>query len=709
MDQEKKTDNEAKDEKPSSASFRTNALNTNRLNGGAHLVSEIKRHAPNLPHSNENREMPLSSKGEDILDEEEEESALSQIAKGVKNAKTNLEGNVDVLAKIKTYWDKIPSFIKPMIPTILGYVAVAIAFVILIVILVAAPAGLVQNVVSGVSSFGEKLGNFFTFQGFQTDNELVAKRETEYYETLLAVQQEFREKYQVEIDIDLITATLFYNRMMGDYNVDNANDDKTETEGDAQAAADFYKIAKGHIKTLARYMVIENTFESSCGDTPNQTVDPEEERDLAKVWGFFGGIHNQRKISNVYSYNESFLYCEYKGDRDGYRDLFEQIRTRRSELEDAGNEAELNAFLEQYYNKIEVNKEEPTPGEKNPSGGSGAGDNGSSSGKAPSGNQRPNTNKHQAQRQSNVIAIVEKNPNGGASDKNNANIDTSKTYRWEMKSCSELGAVIDEDGRCYQKDPTQIIYTASYQRESVYYYRLMEPMQLGWGLIDGKSFIEAYYPDYIGEDSKDEDVKRIVDEIYSLYDMIRSSKGRFTGNIGYGGSIGVATGEWYTWKQYDSAWRHVSLGGDPNVTLGQYGCLITSIAMQMVASGTPISLPNFNPGTFVAAMPQAFDRNGNWRGGNTWSSFAPNFRMTDQVELAGDTNIKADTIAKWISEGYYLVVRVKYVTGQHWVAITGVENGRVIMADPGDNTSTDMYSRYPETQGHALTIKRFRG
>lgn len=714
MEENKETNTKSKETKPDSTSFSKNIVNKNRFNEGAHLVSEIKRHAPNLPQSKMSSDISSSHAQENLLEDEEEESALSQIANGVRNIKTNAQGDVSAFGQVKAAWDKIPKEVKAMIYPSLGYIAAGLGIIIIIIILIAAPAGLVQNVVSGVSSFGEKLGNFFTFQGFQTNHELVEKRETEYYETLQQVQEEFREKYQVEIDIDLITATLFYDRMMGDYNQDDTDDDNNDFEGEYtdanansggtdpdKAAANFYKVAKGHIKTLAKYMIIENDIYSSCSDTPSQSIDPVEEKDLAKKWGFFGGIHNLRTITNVYTYNKTFPYCEYKGDKVGYRDFFEQLETRRKELEDAGNKAELTAFLEEYYNKIEIeNKvDEPDSASKNPNGNTD-----SSGNKRNPNNREANANQTSVQRELNEVTPMANENEGGSNQKN----PNEPEVRWEMKSCSELGGVSEMDQDlghvgCYLKDPDTVLYNASYQRESVYYYRLQEPMEKVSGLLQGKSFIENYYPEYVGEDTKEEDVKRIVDEIYSLYDMIREGSGKFTG------SIGIATGEWYTWKQYDSAWKHVSLGGDPNVTLGKYGCLITSIAMQIAASGTPVSLPNFNPGTFVAAMPHAFDQNGNWLGGNTWASFAPNFKMIDQVELVGDTNVKADTIAQWISEGYYLVVRVKYNTGQHWVAITGVENGNVIMADPGDSSSTNMYSRYPETQGHNLTIKRFKG
>ena len=54
--------------------------------------------------------------------------------------------------------------------------------------------------------------------------------------------------------------------------------------------------------------------------------------------------------------------------------------------------------------------------------------------------------------------------------------------------------------------------------------------------------------------------------------------------------------------------------------------------------------------------------------------------------------IDINKIAELISQGYYVIARI-YHPGQHWVALTGVNNGKVTMADPG-STATDFCGKY---------------
>lgn len=586
-----------------------------------------------------------------ILDPEDDSS--SDETGGITETSIESATNVNIIDRAIAMWKKIPSFIRPIIPAIAGYVVMIIGFLLLTILIIAAPAALVQSVLSDVTTFGEKIGNLFTFKGFQTDREVAIKKENEFYEMLESTQEEFREKYNVEIDLEMITATLFYNRMLGDYTKDQLIDsddyeeeykekEDAETVSSDKELAEFYDVAKGHIKTLARYMLIENITNSSCSDKPSQTITPKTEKEMAQNWYFWGGFDNQRKIDNVYSYNKSFPYCAYKGDKPGYRNYYEQIDTRLVELQQGGSSDELADFYDQFFNK------------------------------------------------ETEIKVID-------------GVETEVETIVSKKSCSEIGGVIEE-GQCYYKKSSDKIYTVSYQKDSVYYHRLMSPMKKVFSKYDNKTFIELYYPDYVGEETREKDIQRIVDGIYDLYEFIKKNGG-INPIIG---DIGVASGPWYTWKQSDAAWGQIRLGSS-SATIYWYGCLMTSIAMQMAASGTTITLPNFNPGTFVAAMPNAFDHRGNWIGGNTWASFAPNFKIIyNNISIPGDTNAKAAAIADYIRQGYYVVARVKY-TNQHWVAVTGVENGKIIMADPGGSGSTDMFLRYPETLTNSLTIKVFRG
>ncbi len=174
-------------------------------------------------------------------------------------------------------------------------------------------------------------------------------------------------------------------------------------------------------------------------------------------------------------------------------------------------------------------------------------------------------------------------------------------------------------------------------------------------------------------------------------------------------NIAGATGDFANWKQADPAWGSVNMGGTPNVA--RYGCMITSIAMQIARSGTQIGqLPSgyteFNPGAFATSLSShgGFAADSANFTGTGFQTIAPNWRMIDMVEVSyADDSRLADMIAKELSEPYdgkyqkFIILRIQ-ATGhpQHWVAVNGVENGHVTVFDPGSsgvgNTLSEGYS-----------------
>jgi len=137
------------------------------------------------------------------------------------------------------------------------------------------------------------------------------------------------------------------------------------------------------------------------------------------------------------------------------------------------------------------------------------------------------------------------------------------------------------------------------------------------------------------------------------------------------------SGTFTSWKQYDSQWSNVRLG---NKTVGAIGCAMTSVAIQIMRSGSPLSIEEFNPGTFAQALTKAggFDAAGNI----TWSAverIAPNFKFVDRV----NHRPSLQELNNLVSQGYYVILNVKY--GRHWVAIDSVDvaNNKIYMFDPG--------------------------
>lgn len=157
----------------------------------------------------------------------------------------------------------------------------------------------------------------------------------------------------------------------------------------------------------------------------------------------------------------------------------------------------------------------------------------------------------------------------------------------------------------------------------------------------------------------------------------------------------VSTGSFSKWKQKGSSWSNIQMGRSGK-TIGDIGCLVTSVAMQIAKSGVKTNIANFNPGTFVQFLNKngGFDSVGNfvWA---TATKAAPSFQYVGQVGVSGMT--KEQKLAK-IKElvnnkGIYVVAEVKGNTGQHWVAIDSVTGSNINMMDPGSN-ATNMWSQY---------------
>ena len=73
------------------------------------------------------------------------------------------------------------------------------------------------------------------------------------------------------------------------------------------------------------------------------------------------------------------------------------------------------------------------------------------------------------------------------------------------------------------------------------------------------------------------------------------------------------SGEYVNWRQAGQSWSNIKIG-NTNSTIGNIGCLVTSIAILIEKSGVPTpNIEPFNPGTFVEALNKngGFDERGN--------------------------------------------------------------------------------------------------
>lgn len=157
------------------------------------------------------------------------------------------------------------------------------------------------------------------------------------------------------------------------------------------------------------------------------------------------------------------------------------------------------------------------------------------------------------------------------------------------------------------------------------------------------------------------------------------------------------SGEYVNWRQAGQSWSNIKIG-NTNSTIGNIGCLVTSIAILIEKSGVPTpNIEPFNPGTFAEALNKngGFDERGNLYYGPI-SKIVPNFKYVGNVNLRGKSRSeKLALITQYVNAGYFVTQEVKGATpgNQHWVAVTGVNGNNVIMVDPASN-QTDMWSAY---------------
>lgn len=160
---------------------------------------------------------------------------------------------------------------------------------------------------------------------------------------------------------------------------------------------------------------------------------------------------------------------------------------------------------------------------------------------------------------------------------------------------------------------------------------------------------------------------------------------------------GIDAGEYTSWRQKGATWSNIRIGNTSS-TIGNIGCLVTSIAILIQKSGVaPANLTPFNPGTFVEELNKngGFDEHGNLQY-SAIKKVAPEFKYMNNINLRGKSRTeKLELISKYFNDGYYLTVEVKGATegNQHWVAIIGIDGNEIVMVDPATN-HTNMWNAY---------------
>lgn len=159
---------------------------------------------------------------------------------------------------------------------------------------------------------------------------------------------------------------------------------------------------------------------------------------------------------------------------------------------------------------------------------------------------------------------------------------------------------------------------------------------------------------------------------------------------------GIDSGEYVNWRQGGQSWSNIKIG-NTNSTIGNIGCLVTSIAILIEKSGVNTTIEPFNPGTFVEALNGngGFDSSGNLQYAAV-NKVVPSFSYVGNVNLRDKSRIeKLALITQYFNQGYFITIEVKGATpgNQHWVAITNVNGNNVAIVDPASD-KTDLWSAY---------------
>lgn len=287
-----------------------------------------------------------------------ESSSESSQAGNATDSTSDSSSNLSGIAAIFQWFMKLPHTIKISILSVLGYVALILAAVILIVFIQSAGTALAEDLHDWMNDAGEQVENFFgNMDKFVTDIfDLEYERRAEnaqkaYYQKLQEIHEKYKNELDVEIDVTLITATLFYEKAFGDYIGGTLpGDENDEDVTSFKQEYEFYKQAKNLIKTLAKYQIVETTTYNACANEkyPAQTETfPETSKEVASHWdNIFRFGFNARLIFN-YVNPSNILHSKADG-----------TTTNITWCPYSDAESQLNSYYTEDANYVETLKQE---------------------------------------------------------------------------------------------------------------------------------------------------------------------------------------------------------------------------------------------------------------------------------------------------------------------------------------------------------------
>lgn len=185
---------------------------------------------------------------------------------------------------------------------------------------------------------------------------------------------------------------------------------------------------------------------------------------------------------------------------------------------------------------------------------------------------------------------------------------------------------------------------------------------------------------------------------------------------GYVSNIPVGTsGTGWTQNDPNSSWSSIELGNGPGTTMAKVGCYVTSISILMANSGTQINSDTFDPGVLANELKSkhAFSSGGSLQV-HAWQDLVPNFVLVENYKCSGYSFDTINTKAlDSLSKGYHVMVQVH--GGGHFVAVVGVENGEVIISETYGSGSDPSHGKlkklsdYSNYKGGITSLRIFKG
>lgn len=462
------------------------------------------------------------------------------------NNNQNDHNSSDTFTRIAAAIRKIPPWLMGFLASSLPIILMIVGGMVVIIFVMAASTGIVSelsdSIKEGFSSFGDKLVNFWNFGDFTPSDELAAQYEEEYYQKLADVSEKYsKSPYNLTIDTTLITATLFYNRQVGDYvydedvdhDLDNSDEledldpDNADSEEEKnRKLAQFYKVAKGHVETLARYMIVTTKASNSCVPasqydpaTSNRT-DPETPEEIARraisedwlgSWGFnledgIFRVYNARDVYHVEAYDESGKgpSCPFEDVEPFYRNQYQTAKDRlvsaREHMDevcsdvttDTGQEVCTRASVNYnyYYNNV--------------------------------------------QELLNQGYITDENPDQSSS---------KYTFNCIEPYSNSSTPYVKYDG-CSMVPYQTLSFSIDTSREGVYYYKLIQPLTI-LGINVQDSFLEKYYSDFVKNEDGTTDPEALQETLDGIYDLYEYFGGGVSSGSGLvtipGGQFSIRT------------------------------------------------------------------------------------------------------------------------------------------------------------------------